>query len=266
MSQQTNDLESARIPTRRSERGRCDTHGGNKTSRARRPAWRAGPNSRSRRLLSLCSFARVPARDRTDDATRWASRTAQITSLAPLIRRAARGSTQNGARKRPGSIGENGFGRSDRNAHRRSLWPGRLCRLPRWESREVQWSAPQGSDRPGVVVMVPWLCPERREPANGPVGRSDRRRCGPNGQSGSSRPGDAPRRPRRARASRGDEGKAVVRRKAQQGCGHVAHMRFGSARCLFQVRSSVDAQEGRTVNVLTRNMTLARRPSQDQMI
>ena len=59
-----------------------------------------------------------------------------------------------------------------------------------------------GSERPGVVVMVPLLCPECREPTNGPVGRSDRPRCGPDGQSGPGRPGDAPRRPRRARASR----------------------------------------------------------------
>ena len=63
------------------------------------------------------------------------------------------------------------------------------------------------------------------------------------------------------RDQRGDEGTAVVRRQAQQGRGHVARLRFGSARCLVQVRSSVDAQEGRTIDVLARNMTLARRPS-----
>ena len=34
----------------------------------------AGHPSHSRRLFSLCSFGRVPARDRSDDATRWASR------------------------------------------------------------------------------------------------------------------------------------------------------------------------------------------------
>jgi hypothetical protein len=114
-----------------------------------------------------------------------------------------------------------------------------------------------------VVVMVPWLCPERREPANVPVGRSDRTRCGPDGQLGAGRPGDAPRRPRRARASRSARGErtAVVRRQAQQGRGHVAHLRFESARCLVRVRSSVDAQEGRTIDVLARNMTFARRPS-----
>jgi hypothetical protein len=39
-----------------------------------------------------CSFARVPAPHWIDDDTRWASRTAHFTSLAPLRRRAARGS------------------------------------------------------------------------------------------------------------------------------------------------------------------------------
>ena len=53
----------------------------------------AGHPSRSRRLLSPCSFARMPPRDRIDDATRWASRTARFTSLAPLRRRTARGSS-----------------------------------------------------------------------------------------------------------------------------------------------------------------------------
>ena len=54
--------------------------------------WARRP-SRSRRLLSLCSFARVPAPRRIDDATRWASRTARFTSLAPWRRRAARDSS-----------------------------------------------------------------------------------------------------------------------------------------------------------------------------
>jgi hypothetical protein len=54
--------------------------------------WARRP-SRSRRLLSLCSFARVPAHRRIDDATRRASRTAHFTSLGPMKRRAARGSS-----------------------------------------------------------------------------------------------------------------------------------------------------------------------------
>ncbi len=175
---------------------------------------------------------------RAGAATRWASRTAHFTSLAPLIRRADRGSSVHRTRpwpqrrplrggsavclsprfvpeprgracrrprtmfndvwagivdepmsllhgvrntalevarsritpghmgtrrcqskvalvKRPGSIGENGFGRSDRSAQCRWLWPGRLRRPPRWESRkEVEWSAPLGSDRPGAAVMA----------------------------------------------------------------------------------------------------------------
>ena len=98
------------------------------------------------------------------------------------------------------------FGRSDRRAQYCSLWPGRLCRLPPWESRAVQGSAPGESDRPGAVVLVPWLCPDRREPASGPVGRSDPQRCGPEGQSGPARPCRAPRRPRRARATRSARG------------------------------------------------------------
>jgi hypothetical protein len=54
---------------------------------------------------------------------------------------------------------------------------------------------------------------------------------------------------------------AVVRRQPQQGRGHVAHSRVGSAGCLVQVRSSVGAPEGRRSDVPARNMTLARRPS-----
>src|SRR5262249_31761224 len=46
-------------------------------------------------------------------------------------------------------------GRCDRSARCRWLWPGRLRRPRRWESRkEVEWSAPLGSDRAGAAVMV----------------------------------------------------------------------------------------------------------------
>jgi len=62
--------------------------------------WARHP-SRSRRLLSVCSFARVPARDRIDDATHWASRIARFTSLAPLGRRTARGSSVHRTRPWP---------------------------------------------------------------------------------------------------------------------------------------------------------------------
>jgi len=60
------------------------------------------------------------------------------------------------------------------------------------------------------------------------------------------------------RDQRGDESTAVVRRQAQQGRGHVAHRRFGSAGCLVQVQSSVAVREGRTIDVGTQDVTLAR--------
>src|SRR5208337_5466309 len=51
----------------------CYGRSGRLSRRLSAQGW-AGHPSRSRRLLSLCSFARVPVRDRIDDATRWASR------------------------------------------------------------------------------------------------------------------------------------------------------------------------------------------------
>jgi hypothetical protein len=49
----------------------------------------------------------VPARDRIDDTARWASRTTHFTSLAPLIRRAARvpQSIEQGPGRSPGAPG-----------------------------------------------------------------------------------------------------------------------------------------------------------------
>ena len=60
------------------------------------------------------------------------------------------------------------------------------------------------------------------------------------------------------RDQRGDESTAVVRRPTQQGRGHVAHLRFESAGCLVQVQSSVAVREGRTIDVGTQDVTLAR--------
>ena len=86
----------------------------------------AGHPSRSRRLLSPCSFARMPPRDRIDDATRWASRTARFTSLAPLRRRTARGSS----------------------VHRTRLWPQRRS-LRRWSTAFLKPQFRTQAERPG---------------------------------------------------------------------------------------------------------------------